>query len=583
MTEVSERDNDGNIASFVYSIGENYISRQSVISPTKTTSPEYSKVLHEIQDSSSANYCQFPDIIITVNGNFIYTSGFGLGLGVYGTQKTASQVNKIIDSKGRDLSALNGKRVYSVSTGQNAIVDSVSTTTETNDTLNFADGITLSQNGSWVCFLDEYKNLNTGVAQPQFFNQPSTAYWSRQILNVDGDYFIGNGNYIAKLDNDESTFDNDYTKLEANMQFACMSLNNNWVLIGGNINNKGKLLLWDGVSQSNYNSSLDLPYKVHAIKPYLSGWLIFAGTSLYFCDGGTVKLLAVIPDTDGNGKVYVSPNGMMIENEKVLINIGFDNVSDIKYNRLKSGIWEYDLNSGSFSYTPKETTSGKEAIGSLDAGMIFKSSNENKVFSSFMSRGFNNTLNVFKPTTATKSFLFKHLNFGQALNLDGIEMSIARTYDYNADTKDTSEITAKIIVGIADNDRIFNGRTSAGSNSTAANNLKVNLQTAFIPQVGDMVRIASGSRAGEIAFITQIEGSGTSSGTLTLDRNLSGNVSSGDVIIYYPFKLIGEHNLSGTTIKNPLTFAKGRRIGGDCFIMVYINSNYPLEIRNISI
>lgn len=565
-----------NANEYLYTIGNKYIGRHYSGS-LGDVSIYKGGVKHTINDGGTGlSYCYFPNILNTQNGNLLYTTDKYLDRGVYGTHKTGTETLKIIDNAGRDLSALNGKTVHNLRDGSTATITSVTTTTATNDTLNFTGGFSdagsIAAGDEWVVFVDAWQDLTAGLTYPHFAGQLAYYQWSRQIIDFDGDYFIGNGNYIAKLNNDESTFDNDFTRLTRFAQFRCMARNNAYILIGADKYSAGVLLLWNGTTQNKYLSELTLPYNIKSIKPYGAGWIVVAGSTLYYTDGYSVKELSVVPDTDGDTDLTLSPNGMAVINEKVILNIG----SGFS-NRSRPGAHIYDLQNDAWSYSPFMDINARKCFSGTWAGLTAWIAN--KLIISYKTDGEKNTLGEIDIDGSSMSQLIFYFSPSAKTVINRIELILGR------DLRDyiNEALNATATLAIANGNAQLWSQIQTNAAATAANEIKVDGSlSTHAGEVGNMVRILGGTTAsGQIAFISSIANAGTNTETWTLDRNLSGNVAGGINIQVMPFRKMGEYALTAKTLKNPYVFDKGIE-GADFFVLVHIGGS-NIEIRNINI
>lgn len=567
-----------------YGIGNKYISRHYEISPESIS---YGAIIHAINDDGSSDYCAFPDIINTQTGNMLYTSEQNLGKAYYGTHVNSGseETNKIIDNAGRDLSALNGKTVINLKDGSTATITSVTTTTATNDTLNFTGGFSdagsILPDDEWVVFVDTFKDLNT-LSYPHFSNQPAYSEWSRQLLDFDGVYYVGNGNYIAKLSNDESTWDEDFTKLPSNVQFRAMARNANQILVGGDLSGSGALMLWDGATQNTYTNILPVPNTVYSVQPYGSGWIVFAGSTLYLTDGYSLKKLpnGELPDSEGDYKVNAGPYSMLIEDDTVILNTGVGSTK-----RNKTGVWIYSLINGYWIFSPFENSSGKKVYYSSSSGSVLKttSSSYNSFFVSY-GAGTDNHLARFlkRGSGVRKGMAILSYNAKQKTMINAVELILGQAMGQNG----FAAPNFKAIVAIADGNRLFWEYGSVKTNSAAYNTITVNgsSTTNNRAEVGDFILILNGNASGEYAFITDISGAGTATEVWTLDRDLTGYPSADDYFNVLPFKNIGEYAVNSDTFKNPYLFGKAREVDGDFYVMVIIDATVgDIDIRNLAI
>jgi len=123
------------------------------------------------------------DLFNLPSGNVLWTQTRYMGLIVRGLVKTGSSTTTIIDTDGRNLTTLGlaGAKVRNLITGIEYTVTSITTTTSTDDTLNFtAVGSNAnSANDEFMAFVPQKWDLNNTVTLPTFKGQPSTSYFQR--------------------------------------------------------------------------------------------------------------------------------------------------------------------------------------------------------------------------------------------------------------------------------------------------------------------------------------------------------------------------------------------------------------------
>jgi hypothetical protein len=561
-----------------YAIGGKYISRHKSLSPS---SESYGAIIHTINDDGDINYCNYPGIVNTETGNMLYTSEQNLGMAYYGTNTGNNFTNKIVDTAGRNLSALNGLTVINLKDMATATITSVTDANATGDQLNFtgnwSGGADIDDGDEWVVFVDTFKDLNT-AAYPHFSGQSTYYLWSRQILNFYGDYFIGHGNYLAKLSNDESTFDEDYTKLPSFMQFQAMDDNGSLILIGGELYGKGCLCLWDGETQSKYLKTSYLPAPVYSVKKYGSGWLVLAGSALYYTDGYSSKLLSNMPGTEGDRKLDASHSSMLVDGNYALISGGMGG-----YAVGKVGIWVYDIANNSWTYNPFENSSSKKQMYSLNGGGVFNLSDSgyNRILAGYYDGSYNSIATIYKHGDNDFSIAVFSYNAPKNTKINLVELVLGQTMDTEASTVPGATVT----VALSDGRKPFWMYGAANDTAANYNEIPINGTVSSYNEasVGDLVLILNGASGGEYAFITSITGAGTASEVWVLDRNLTTKVLSGDDFQIINCKKTGEHTISDY-IDQPLMFEDGLMVSGDFYLIIIIkNTSGALDIRDIAL
>lgn len=563
-----------------YAIGNQYISRHNALTPSSVA---MGNIIHTIDDDGSNNYCAYPGLINTETGNMLYTSEKNLNIAYYGFHNGSTETTKIIDSAGRDLSSLNGKVVRNLQDNSTATITSVSTTNATNDTLNFSGGFSagdgIGDGHEWVVFVDKYKTLDTDKKYPQFGGQDSYIYWSRQIVNLGGDYFIGHGNYLAKLSNDETTFDEDFTKLTSFMQFNCMDIVGSNILIGGETLGKGSLLLWDGVTPNKYSSIINTINPVYSVKEYRGGAIILSGAALYWTDGYSVKHLSNMPGVDVDYKITAGHSSMLIEGNNVFINCGIGG-----YTQSKKGIWIYDILNNSWTFSPYESAVGKKLMYGDTAGGVFlvNRTGYNGLLVSYQYDSVHNTIaSIYRHGTNDFSIAIFSYTAPKFTTIHYAELILGQTMATVAATVPSAIIT----MAISDGKKPFWMYGQVKTTASNENEIPIDgSQTSYNrATIGDLIMMLDGICAGEYAFISSIANAGTANEVWTLDRDLTAKVEENDDIQIISCHKLGEHTISDY-VTQPLMFADGCIVNGDFYVIIIIkNTAGNLDIRDISL
>ena len=562
---------------FFYAIGNKYISRHWALAPS---SIDYGGIVRTIDDDGDINYCFYPGIISTEQGNMLYTSEQNLGRAFYGYHKTGTTTTTIIDKAGRDLSSLDGLVVRNIRDNSTATITSVTTTTETNDTLNFSGGWSdagnITDGNEWVVFVDTFKDLNT-IAYPHFGGQLPYYQWSRQILNFDGDYFIGHGNYIAKLSNDETTFAEDHTKLPSYAQFNCFEQVGNNILIGCEKEGRGLLLTWDGVTVNKYQSIIPLTSPVYSIKEYRGGALLYSGSSVYWTDGYSIKRLSSIPGTDGINKLLGSHSSMLIDGDLCYLNTGTGSV-----NITKRGIWVYDILADGWIFNPYEKSLAKRVTYNISQGGIFSvsTSGATYIFCSY-SYQYNTLSQIQNAGTNNFSMAVFSYNAPKNTKINYAELVVGQTINTTSAEKPVTKIT----MALSDGKKPFWQYGQVYATASNYNEMPVNGSVLQFNKasIGDLIIMLDGVSSGEYAFVTGIYNQGATTEVWTLDRNFTSKVAQYDIFQVISCDKMGEQNVSDY-FEQPLLFEKGLTVNGDFYvIIIFENSSGSLDLRDISL
>lgn len=492
--------------------------------------------VHTNTDGGSA-----PGIFTLDSENLLYTGATRVGIGYRGVCGSGSGTTKIIDSAGRNWStygvssSTGHNKVYNFNNGQEYTITSISTTNSTNDTLNFSAGTANATGDIFIAFNDEGYgtdlDLFTTTAYPQYTSQKTQSAIIHQIRQFnDGTYYILNGKFLAQLDSDEHTFNDNAKELPANTEGTCLAINQGQILIGASWKGKGKLLLWNGFIDG-FLSIIPLETAPQAMEAYSNGWIVVIGSSLYFTNGYSMTLVTTLPDADYFGATAtVSYNGMKIVQDRVYLNVMMSGT-----NRAKSGTWIYDFKSG-WSYLPSRTSSGTFLNGqTMGAIASVVSNGSNRLFTSYSS---------LNPAPSSDTSFIGRLFDQTGYNPNAIiliEFGTQRTVKKvtlgigikNIGTRTSSSATtAKIEVAVGDARLpLFRTFLSGTSNTTTLLKNTQGDKHGASAVLGQQIRIQKGGAAGERSYISSIANGGTTSEQLTLYPALSAAPSDSQSVL----------------------------------------------------
>ncbi len=317
--------------------------------------------IHQLSSSTSSTPDNFSiadtDIIMTENNNLLYCNRDALGYGILGQCQSTSNSSRIVDEEGRDFTALGmgtnswNNKVYNLEDGEEYEVTSITTTHHTNDTLNFVAGTSPNDSNDYFIAFTDIGNYNTTpwdfyatTSYPQFGGQAYNSSFRRQIKQFDTDYIVGNGNFLAALSTDETTWNDNFKQLPSKTQFDCMDVNQDRLLVCAQGPSGGKILLWDGYSDG-WLSIINVATTPSLCKAYSGGWVVTVGEYLYYTNGYTLTKISKRPhvtsETSGSLSRFGTFNGIEIAHDKIYINCGGSNEFG-----AKKGIYIYDMESG---------------------------------------------------------------------------------------------------------------------------------------------------------------------------------------------------------------------------------------------
>lgn len=541
----------------------------------------------------------YPDIVTTKEGNLLYTSSNHLGIGVYGKCKTGSSTTKIIDSAGRNFTTLGvlnagagsttpAAYVYNLTTKTRFQISSVSTTTSTNDTLNFTAGTANNANDEYIVFIDNgwtgsanFK-FNTSLSRDsQFKGQAGSNEWKRQIELFGNDYWITNGNYIASLNVDMATWSATAKQLPYSTQATTISANNSQILVGGDYNGSGKLMLWDGYSDG-WNSIMDVELAPQAIYPYDNGWMYTDGINIYFTNGYSRKLIAKIPDSNSNTNYPVlNFNGFIISEDKIIIN-GLS----LGYNRSRYGMYIYDITNDGFTFSSFRNKSLKEDIvNSNNTGLLSYYAN-NRIYTIYSTSDSIQQISK-NSSTSYKSTITLFVKLPKKMRLNKVEMNIDGRMNSYAQSL-TQSYSDNIYLSVGQGRRPMWTYSQVGAASTVSS-LVNTLGGDYPAKTGQKVLIGSGVSGGEVTWITSITNPGTATETWAISPSLSTDISSTTTVLVQDVYDTGKRIIpfdSDVNFNETLEWGIKDFFSDKLFIDIYIDTDnqfIPLQINSINI
>lgn len=453
-------------------------------------------------------------ILSTVENNVLYTSKDWLGVGYRGTAESGSDGTTIVDEEGRNLSNLgvgtnsDNNKVYNLTKGEERTISSISTTNSTNDTMDLTSGNTTNEDGdAFIVFVDKKFDFFSSVTHPQFKGQEDKADFDRQMAQLGLTFYVGNGNYLGALDATDieasGAWDENGKQLPRKTQFRCMAENNDSMLIGGEIRNKGKLMYWDG-SSSGFNNIIDIQEVPLAIEPSQGGWIVLMGSGLYFTNGSTIERLAEAPDLTGiNTAMGSNYNGMEISDDKVFI-LGAPETSN--NNRDKDGMYIYDFDNG-WSYNHfNYDSSGPYINNSVGAIKKVATASGADLFTSFdSSDGEANvsTFGSFSPDRTTAGFF---VGAEDTIELNKLSLSLAPRHDGTQTSDDNTKVDINVAVSPA---REFLWKKAQSTSNSTKSQIEVNTssQSRYTADRGNKIMVLEGPAAGEVSWITNVDDS----------------------------------------------------------------------------
>lgn len=553
-------------------------------------------ILSSYAIGASAGASEYPDITQLPSGNLIYSRADYLGLLVRGKVKTGSSTTKIIDSAGRNFETLGlttggselTSYVTNLKTGKKYLITSITDGDATKDALNF-DAIGASANTAndeFIAIVATKFDLDAGLTLPTFKGQELTqANWARQIRQFDDYWFITNGNFLAILDSDEATFDNNYKQLPYGHQAMAIETNGVKIMVASQTaDGAGYLLLWDGYSDG-WLAIRKVGGVPKAIINYENGFVYMVDGRLFYTDGYNDTLLGKYNDTNEVGSALANINPVFFNSLCQTNGMIFCASTTIDYNRVHNGIYYWSSDFG-WGYMPilYGTQTYYDGTANGRASAVFKREGSVNRVEIGHSDGLN-YLATRGSTTATnqsKSFIYA-VSLPQNQQVKEIGLNIGVNPEYYSLTSD--DVQCKISVNVGD------GRSGITKyyptvNVTATTTVANTNGSAYRGFVGKEVLFTSGAMAGERTYITSIADAGTVNEVWTVSPALS---TTGNTVncLQYMVDQTETRTISINDINKEQRFSlKKECLGNKLIIEVVIHgvaTSFPVAIQGVNI
>lgn len=546
-------------------------------------------LIHDAPSTSSPNpdvaYTQYSDILTTSNVNLLYSLGYSLGYATRG-QCNSTSTTSITDIDGRDFTTLGigtdiwNNKVYNLSTGEEHTITSIDNDAATNDRLNFTAGTYTNTAGDYFLVFSDIGAYNGGnywdffetTSYPHFEGQESVSSFRRQMKLYGDEYIIGNGNYLASLNVDETTWNDNYKQLPYNTQFRCMDVNQGRLLVGGDYYDRGKIMLWDGYSDG-WLSILELPYVPTCIVAYGSGWIYTYNSVLYYTDGYTIQKLTTFPDRNSyQSGLLVPMNGMVVIDEKIHLI-----TEDGTFKRDKQGMSVYEVGKG-WNYHPLNNGNGNTMYG-VNANCL------ELVGTALMGQfgcGGTNTRNIFIAYGAgegVNEVIFK-INPSDKRNIKRVGLKLT----YNNNDYPSGASSVDVTASIGDTRKPFWKQFQTGNGSTTTTLVNTNGASSFkTAEVGQMLLVLEEDTAGERTFVTEIANPGTSTETYTVSPALSGATAGSVDVNILNLKKIGSKTINLLDIPEDIFFDVTGSYNDGFYLSLLFDGTNDVQIEQIDI
>ncbi len=529
--------------------------------------------------SPTVNYCKYPDLIETTLGNILFPSERYIGRGVR-FKATGGSTTTIVDTT-KDFVALGyaiGDKVTNLKTGIEYTITTVSTNTLT---FSASGSNTTSANDECIAWQDD--RFDTNITKASW--QVRQTDWVKQFKQYGDIYYFTNGNYIGKIEADESAVDADFKPLPSKHQAVALSVNNAKILVSANYNGRGVILLWDGASDG-WNNSIKFDIPITSLIEYNSGWIFVSQGSVYFTDGWQLQKLYDINQSiiiSSFNLTSASHNGLIINNDLLYcVNSADDN------NLLNRGIYVINLNNVNDGFTmfkPIVATKPNGFSYSIFINNRFAGFNTIEVggggYVSRISSG------VSSLSYQDKSMILM-VSLPDTLKISGIGLNLSR-YIKNYDQDYIAALSRNIQVSIGDGNRGLISYATTKSLGSPTSTFVIDGTQWINNEIGDQIYIRDRDEAtyAERTFITGITGKGTNTETWGISPALSTTHGDGTEMKIIKVKSLDKKTVNYNQLKDEVFFFTSSPLfTNKLFIEIVLFSganSMPINIHEINV
>lgn len=534
-----------------------------------------------IHTSNTIEYCRYPDIIETNNGNILIPTEKYIVRGLRGAV-TSGSTTTIVDTTKNfiDEGITINDKVTNLKTGIEYTITSITTTTNTNDTLNFtASGANTNTANDEYIVWDENKHT-TDLTRKTW--QPRQTDWVKQFTLYGDEYLFTNGNYIGKISTDESTVDKTFQQLPNKYQAKCINANSGYFIVGGNANNKGFIAIGDS-STSQWLNIIKLDREITAIANYKSDFIFVSNGVVYYTNGYQIEPLSMISLAEKLGNTNINPashNGLVVYNDLLFLA-----QPSTDHNLIMAGVYILNLlnteDGWTFLKTPNTNRPNAIPYSIMVLGR-FSSIKDVEV-------GCDGSLSYLADGASGDEYYDKSIilsiNLPRNIQVKGVGLNLgAHLKDYQ---NQISRLSREITVSVGDGNRpliSYLQNKDAGTSSS----FTVNGTIFFNHEVGDELYIIEDDDDlyGERSFITDIQNQGTDTETWTVSPAFSASIPASTDFRTIRVKKFETKTINVDNLKEEIMFYGDGILTNKIFLEIVfkgITNDLPLNINNINI
>lgn len=502
--------------------------------------------LHNSGNSNS--YTDLKAIGEEVNDSIIYTTSLNIGR-IFRGKATGGSATELddtgVDFTTADWGLAAGDRVYNLKDNKLFTIDAGGVAA-TKLTVTAVDGGDFASGDNYAIVNPNWKALSNDKSN-----------YGRQIIEFDQDFYILNGDALAIVDS-SMAYTAEHKAIESGWIARCGASNGDTIAIGCNKGSLGKIFIWDK-SSTGWIKKIKLDGLIRSIIAYGNSYIYITGNGIWITDGYSIRKMTEFPDVKETSYVNVLPNGMLIKENKLYVNVTTPPTGLL--NRGVAGLYVFDLIKEDFIYFPFDPVGGvtaKKAGYGVTGGIIFDFSD--KVYYSFYiatatAYGWANSqiVSEFKPNDNQNSgaFITNPISLGKNARIKKIEVSLMNNlFEHNNVASPSFTVDCKL----SNCERPLWQYVEVKVDSTELDEITIDGTIAAYAdaQVGDEVFIRDGWNGHSRRVILSIAGAGTATEVWTLDSNLPNLTIQGTTVSIMPLQRYGMTAKTITTLETKM-------------------------------
>lgn len=385
---------------------------------------------------------------------------------------------------------------------------------------------------------------------------PSTFFESTALFLRD--------NKVISINVDTDSMNTSAFTLPDNFEPVEIEANSEGILIAGNFENRGVLILWDNFSIRSIAPWIHTHDKIIAMGKIGSGWYYRTSKGIYYTNGYSTQTLAenFLNIEEDPFSTVLPPESSTATGTKIILGMATQ-----RGTRRHKGVYTFDTATREFEMTPLSDVNSYSA----DLTNVFYDG-ENLYASSG---------GLFKLNTdevpATSYFISNPIGQNSHRKYaEGVKVPLITAMSERSSTQVDFTI-ACYIYDMRKQMATFKSSNNTGTTTTIA----VNESSGYQGAVGDLVQILEGDNYGEMRTITSIANAGTASAEWTVNTAFSNSTGNSVEMQIWKFRLVDTNTYSDVGYDLPeVYFNVKNKIKAKKFMVMFEvrGATVPIEI-----